>query len=43
MTATAILTMVGVCAAVWGGLVSLLLYAVRREKQRRAEPEESGS
>lgn len=42
MTATAILTMVVVCGAVWGGLAALLLYAVRREKRREAEPEESG-
>lgn len=40
MTATAIVTMVAVCGAVWGGLATLLLYAIRREKRRAQEPEE---
>ncbi len=43
MTTTAILTMVVVCGAVWGGLAVLVLYAIRREKRREPEPEESAS
>lgn len=41
MTATAIVTMVVVCGAVWGGLAALLLYAMQREKRRDGAPEES--
>jgi len=36
MTATAIVTMVVICALIWGGFATFLVYAIRREGRKRA-------
>ncbi len=35
MTTTAIVTMILICGLIWGGFVTILVYAIRREGRKR--------
>lgn len=41
MTTPAIVTMVLICGIVWGGFAILLLRAVRSERQKRSQRDDS--
>lgn len=37
MSGTALMTMIVICGFVWGGLVTLILYALKRESAKSNE------